>query len=400
MKRDVRREAKILIVEDDQVQINGNKRDLETIFKSEPEELGVESFTIDLARDVEQAELFLATAADRPYDLAIIDLSIPIRIAEEGTDVIENGQRLLERIRVEGLAKEIIVTSIWFLVEEVARAYRNGVFDFIAKPFETKELQTRFIRCWKQLLGKESARLLGEIRTDELVQYAEKGLAHRFTACFSGLVQSVVHNAEEIEQYIHERYDLDRLKDSQDPLFRLLKSQQDIVTRRQDEWADLRNSLISPNDSLRAENVESLFSQIRRSLLPCLVVKNIELKVHSDHEHEISTFADDVLSVLKEIIVGGMRPASDYSDQKQTVKVTMEKADEQVKIVFTDQFEPIDREDAAVINKGMSMPPARRFDRAWGLSVVQHVAMRGGGRLEIAPQPTGNVVTYFVPSAK
>lgn len=398
MRDDELCEAKILVIEDDPPQLRGNKRDIETIPEATLRELGIGSFVFHLAHDVEEAERFLSQAAGSPYDLVMLDLGLPI--AGDGPRPVENGQRLLERIRQGGLAKEIIVISVFWEAAQVARAYRNGVVDFVAKPFETKELQTRFIRCWKQLLGKESARLLGEMRSDELVQYAEKGLAHRFTACFSGLVQSVVHNGEEIEQYIHERYDLDRLKDSQDPLFRLLKSQHDVVAKRQGEWAELRDSLISPNDSLRAENVESLFAQISRSVLPCTVVKNFKLNLLTEEKYEVSTFADDVGAVLKEIIVGGMREVPDYDFQRQEMEIRIQSADEQVRIIFADRLQPIDDEDAKVINQGMSLPPFRRFDRAWGLSVVQHVAMRGGGRLEIRPQPKGNVVTYYVPSAR
>lgn len=391
-------EARILIVEDIEVQLQGNKRDLETISSETLSELGIGSFIFHMARSVGEAEGFLADAAASPYHLVLLDLGIPVTTGER--ENIQNGRMLLDKIRKEGLAKEIIIISIWYVIEEVARAYRNGVFDFIAKPFETHELQARFIRCWKQLLAKESTRLLGEERTDELVQYAEKGLAHRFTVCFSGMVQSVVHNIEEVEQYIHERYDLDRRKDSQDPLFRLLKLQQEDIAKKQAEWAQLKNSLISPNDELRAESVESLFAEIRRSVLSCLIVKNFELNLQGEKQSEISTFADDVSAVVKEIIVGALRAAPDYYDQKQSIQINVENRNAQVKMVFADQLEPIDGQDATVINHGTSIPPNRRFDRAWGLSVVQHVAMRGGGRLEITPQPNGNLVTYYVPSAK
>jgi len=398
MTQQALREARILIVEDKKLQLDGIKRDVENLFKDAPEALGVEKYTIHTAQDVEQAEKFLRQATN-PYDVAIVDLQIPERIAE-GNDLIENGQKLLERIRTQGLAKEIIVTSVWFHVDEVTRAYRNGIFDFISKPFPSAELQTRFIRCWKQLLSRESTRLLGEASTDELVQYAEKGLAHRFTACFSNLVQSIIHKNEEIEQYISERYDLNRRKDAEDPLFRVLQSQQDVVAKSQAEWTDLKNSLISANDSLRGEHVKSLFTHIRRSILPCLVVKNFELDYPDEDKYRVSTFADDVEAVMREIILGGMRAVPDYNDQKQEIRIQTEKTGKHVKLIFEDQLNPITLEDATTINRGTSIPPTRRFDRAWGLSVVQLVAMRGGGRLEIVPRTNGNLVSYYVPSTE
>jgi response regulator of citrate/malate metabolism len=388
---------RVLIVEDDPRQLQAIKHFLDAI-STDSRDLGIDHFDSDLALTVEEAERFFTQSNGEPYDLLLLDLSIPRK--EGAPELAENGQELLEKVRREGAAKEVVVISIWYVVDQVARAFRSGAVDFIAKPYTIDVLQAKVIECWKRLLVKESTRLLGEERISDLVPYAEKGLAHRFTACFSSLVQAVAHGTEDIERYMQERYSLDRRKDSQDFFFKCLKWQEDSVAKAKSEWEALQTSLLSPNETSRVETVETLLKDIHQSLRPCLIVKNVTLECLDESTTEILTFEHDVRAVLKEIIVGTMHKLDDYDETRRTIHVKVGNANGQVKVSFTDRLEPISPEDAKNINEGSNIAPHRRFEREWGLSVVQHIAMRGGGRLEIEPQAQGNVVTYLIPSAR
>lgn len=70
------------------------------------------------------------------------------------------------------------------------------------------------------------------------------------------------------------------------------------------------------------------------------------------------------------------------------------------KIQFRDNFEPIQGQLAEQINRGDNIAPRDGQWRAWGLSVVQHIASRGGGRLEVQPLEDGNLITYRVTLAQ
>jgi CheY-like chemotaxis protein len=388
---------RVLIVEDEESQLRGNKEHLDTILPEKRRELGIDSFACDLAHSVEEAECHMERAAGTPYDLLLLDLGIPK--VEGAPESPENGQKLLEKVREEGLAKEIVVISVWFVVDQVARAYRNGAVDFIAKPFTRGALQAQAIECWKRLLGKESAGLLKIGRISDLVPYAEKGLAHRFTTSFSGIVQTVAHNSEDIEQYMHERYGLDRYRDPDDFLFRCLKEQSESIANAQREWMDLLSSLVPQDESPRAATIESILGRVYRSLLPSLIVKHVTLEAGDGGGAEILTFGEDVSAVLKEIIVGILITLRDYDRNTNPISVEIKNGEGQVKVSVIDRLKPISTEDAKAINEGSTIAPTRRFEREWGLSVVQHIAMRGGGRLVVGAQPPGNIVTYFIPSA-
>jgi CheY-like chemotaxis protein len=389
---------RVLIVEDILEQLQGINDDLDKIsIDGGGEYLGIETFVCDLAEAVDEAEGFITDSKGVPYDFLLLDLGLPKRKGE--VDLPENGEKLLEKVRLKGAAKEIIVISVWDDVEHVVNAFRSGAIDFVSKPFKTAVLQARFIDCWKRLLGKESEHLLGEDRIGHLVPYAEKGLAHRFTKCFSNLVQSVAHGAEDIESYMHERYGLDRRKDSQDFFFKCLKWQEDSVVKAKNEWEDLQTSLQPKNESSRVEVVETLLEEIHRSLLPCFIIKNVELELTGKSAAEVLTFDDDVRAVLREIIAGALDKFQDYNESKQVISVKVESQDGQAKVSIIDHLERISPRDTKDINEGSNVSPDRRFGREWGLSVVQHIAMRGGGRLEIKPQARGNAVTYFIPLA-
>lgn len=399
-------QPRVLIVEDDLPQLRGIKTDLEKISEGRRGELGIDKFVCTLAQTVEGAEALFPRADEEPYDLLLLDLGLPENAEEleregEGASYSpERGQKLLERVRQDGVAKEVVVISVWKVFEEAARAFRSGAVDFIGKPFTRDVLQTKVLECWKRLLGKESARLLGEARISELVPYAEKGLAYHFSNCFSKLVQGVAHNAEDIEGYMHERYGLDRRKDSQDLFFQLLGQHKDSISKAKSEWEALQSSLLSLSESYREETVDALLRDVRQSLLPCFIVKNMALESSGEGAATVLTFEDDVRAVLKEIVAGAVTERQDYSVPKQTIEVNIGRENGQVKVSFTDSLEPISPEDARKINEGGSISPQRRFKREWGLSIVQHVATRGGGRIEVNPQQErGNVVTYFIPTA-
>jgi response regulator of citrate/malate metabolism len=396
---------RVLIVEDNENQLHGIKNDLDEISVARRRELGIDYFISDLASTVDEAKRLFTQSDNSPYDLLLLDLGIPRKKGEQ--ERAENGQELLMTARKRGVAKEVIIISAWNEFDQVARTFRSGAIDFITKPYTTKVLQAQVTDCWKRLLDKESKRLLGEERISYLAPHAEKGLAHRFTACFSSLVQTVTQSAEDIERYIHERYGLDRRKDSQDFLFKCLEIQEESVSQAKREWVALQTFLLPQNESTREETLEILLMEIQHDLLPCLIVKNVALELFNEGTTKILSFGDAVRAVLKEIIVGGVYTLPDYNENQNIVRVKIESVNGQAKVSFIDRLIPISTEEAKEINEGIlshKLPlwfqrPHQRFERAWGLSVAQDIAMRGGGRLEIEPQGHGNVVIYYAPLA-
>ena len=155
------------------------------------------------------------------------------------------------------------------------------------------------------------------------------------------------------------------------------------------------------------ETIESLLASIQENLSPCQFVKNMSINMGFSQTGQTSvlSFHDDVRMVLQEIIAGALSTLTDYGNE-YAIDITMRVRDGQAEMQFYDNFkQQIAREDAQAINGGFSVGSNHgptRFGRAWGLSVAQHIALRGGGRLIVKSESSlqGNVVTYFIPLAQ
>jgi CheY-like chemotaxis protein len=398
-------EPTLLIIEDEEKTLIANKRYINQIDDDRKEKAGITKFNIDSAISAEVALECLTRHISAPYDVVLLDMDLPPSSDDQyetgnyanQEDKEYRGYEILSFIEKTGAAKAVIVVSGRPI--NVLDIFRQGAFDFIKKPRYKEELQERVLVCWSRLLLEKSQHVF-DVRIGNLVPYAEKGLAHRFSTYFSSLVQTVAHRAEDVEKYVNERYGLDRQKDSQDYLFKCLKWEEDAIAKIQGEWETLQSAVLQQEESSKVEKIDALIIDIHQSLRPCLIVKHVELELLVEGAAKVLTFDDDVRAILKEIIIGALVTVHDLSEIKQTIHIHISDANGQVRVSFADQLKPISQEDAERINGGSNIPPGRRFEREWGLSVVQHIAMRGGGRLEIEPQAQGNVVTYFVPAAR
>jgi CheY-like chemotaxis protein len=398
---------RIIAVEDNQRHYENLVSILRTIPSKDKLEWGIEDFAILQARSSLEAEDLLHEMQDACHIL-VLDLKIPKRVGLIPDS--DNGFEILSLARKLGKANQIIIYTNYQSQQNLLKALREGANDFLQKPVEAgvadQELQARFMSCWQRVLATESARLL-EKRIKDLIPYAEAGLAHRFTACFSDFVQTVAHSTEDIEHYAQERFGIDRQKDSQDYLIRCLENQEARLKTAQQNWADLKADLLSVTQQPTIETVESLLASIQENLSPCQFVKNtsITMGISRTGQTSVLSFQDDVRMVLQEITAGALGTLTDYGNQ-YAIDITMRVRDGQAEMQFSDNFEQqISREDAQAINGGFSVSSNHgrtRFGRAWGLSVAQHIALRGGGRLIVKSESPlqGNVVTYFIPLAQ
>lgn len=395
---------RVLIVENDKIQLLGIRDDLMSISSKRLKKLGIDSFVCDLAESVEDAEAFFEKTGECPYDLLILDLGIPKRTGDK-KDPIENGKKLLEKAKKEGKTKEVIVVSVWNIGIVVTETFRNGAIDFVAKPFRTEFLQARVLDCWKRLLIKEGKQMLNEKRISDLVPYAEKGLAYRFNKCFFEFMKEVKYSNQDLEKHMQERYGLYRQKDGDDVFFRRLDEQDNSMAKAKTEWDELQHSLSASTESSETSDIkitreiETLIREIHQNLLPCFIIKNVQLKIQDKSTSGIISFGDDVSAIIREIIIGALIDLTNYNTPRHIINIRAENINQQVRVTFSDKLEHISNTDAENINKGSNISPYRRFGREWGLSVVQHIAMRGFGRLEIEPQADGNVINYFIPTA-
>lgn len=386
---------RILIVEDNPAQARAMELSLISASRDLSSLVGILPFEIDKAASVNGARKYL-DAAERPYDICLLDLSLPEN-DKESRENPRGGYDIIRHIAQTRTAKRVIIVSVFNEYKYVIEAFRGGAFDFITKPYEEDALRAQVVNCLRNLLAKESASIFDQ-RVKGLIPHAEKGLAHYFTQTFSTLLNSTLRATAEIERYAHEHYGLDLERNEQDGLMRQLRQHRESTTKAREDWLKRQENLFSDDEMAQKESVEVLLNQTNETLLPCLTVKRMQLFLDLPQlgQSTVLTFQQDVQAVLKEIILGGLSELPDYGEPHR-MAVTMIPNDRRAIIRFEDDLEPIPKEIAEKINEGYSIVSDPQFGRRWGLSIAQHIALRGGGDLLIEPQLRGNIITYRIP---
>ncbi len=100
----------------------------------------------------------LQLMSSQPVDLVILDIVMP------GMDGIE----VLQRIKEEYKDPEVIIITGYADKEKAVATFRLGVYDFIEKPFESKEILNTIAHCLNQLdLKREVEKKTGELSIEK-----------------------------------------------------------------------------------------------------------------------------------------------------------------------------------------------------------------------------------------
>jgi FixJ family two-component response regulator len=416
-------EPKVLLVEDREGVLNNIVSYIKNISEDKDKKLryGIEEFSIHTAGWASKARELLRQAADssEPYDILILDLSLPMEKLSPGESMVEDptvGLAIIDYAKEIGAAGEIIVYTAFPMYKYVVDAFRRGAVDFIAKRSDDKlVLQKAVLAAWERMLAKESARMLGE-RFKTLVPYSEQVLTYQFGKHFSRLIQSVSHEVEAMKSSLADRLGLDAEADAHDPLLWHLVTIQRSVQDAKREWSALPQTRLGEEESevLGEVVVEDELKKIVADVLPSLTLKHANAETPRSGQTRVLSFAQDVPTILREIIIGGLGEAGEQNrpgqgepgewgeaglakDWEVRLRVKVSAAAEKAEVRFEDNLSPIDPVAAESINKGLDVALDNSFGRVWGLSVAQHAALRGGGRLVVEPSLEGNVISYFVP---
>lgn len=160
---------KLLVVEDER-----------TLAKTLAKGLGKLGYAVDCAYDGEEAlELFELNT----YDLMILDLNLPKK----------DGLEVLRCVRSKDLYFRVIILSARSSVEERVAGLDLGANDYLAKPFDFKELEARIrgllLREFRQ---RESRLVCGNLEVDTIAR----------TVGFMGTTVSVTKKEYGILEYL------------------------------------------------------------------------------------------------------------------------------------------------------------------------------------------------------
>ena len=94
-----------------------------------------------------QSEEALRRFIERPFDIVITDLKM------KGID----GMKFLTEVKKVSPETEVIVITGFATMETAKESFRQGVFDFLAKPFKLREIQEGIQKAEAQIRQKRDA---------------------------------------------------------------------------------------------------------------------------------------------------------------------------------------------------------------------------------------------------
>lgn len=398
---------KLLVVEDQNRNLAAITQALEVPISPEDQRAyGIDKIKITYAQSKKDAidRLTEAVRKGRPYNVVILDIMIPETTPEGPINAKEkHGIDVLKHLLKLKTKCEVLVYSVLEQYQvAIVKVFVGGAVDFIPKTVMGPELQTRVLAAGARLLARENAQLL-EQRLKDLVPYAETGIAHHLGVCFSRFVQTVVNESGGLEDGLRDRWGLDIKRDSQDAQVRHLIEIQAAARQAKKDWTDIVASLNENHESEAECVVEDALKEIKNELKPSLSLNRVEVKGNWDGTTVVRTFrngADDVRTVFKEILLGGMSEPFAESPTERPVDVTVATTEGVAQVQFKDSLRRIDQQSANLINRGAIIPPGQSFGRVWGLSVAQQLAKRGGGKLNVHSDGNENIITYSIPLAE
>ncbi|HEX9001931.1 MAG TPA: response regulator [Blastocatellia bacterium] len=398
----------ILLVEDSLLQLEDIAQAIEGLNEEQRANTGIGGVCITKANCGAVARYFLAQAVlnEKPYDLLILDLSLPEHPG--GDDNPELGFELLDTAREQKAVKGIVVVSAFDeLSRFVAPAFQRGATEFIAKPYSREELQQRVLRAW-DLIRERHRQYIEEQRTKEgavildglikeLAPYAEEGLAYRFSSCFSRFIQSVVYETDELREELQTLLSPDLLSEENHPLAQRVRALNETVEEAQQNWDKLQEAFKYDENEAVSLELEEELRQIGQKLRPCV---EMQFTAQPDTATRVLSFQQNVRITLRELLIGGLSAVD--TRRIWQVNVSIDRKNGFAAVYIEDDFPTLDAATMALLNKGEAISPDRQRWRAWGLSVAQHLALRGGGRIEIQPrtEAEGNIITYLIPLAQ
>ncbi len=148
---------KVLIVEDDPMVTEFNRRYLEQI----------EGFALQAtASSVDQA---LAILEEQPIDLILLDIYMPGK----------SGLELLPHIRKAGEGTDVIVISAASDIQSVKKALQYGAVDYLIKPFEFERFREALLSYQKEAQLMKEQETLSQKELDRFIFHKEQ---HGITA--------------------------------------------------------------------------------------------------------------------------------------------------------------------------------------------------------------------------
>jgi|GEM_PF-3682406 len=344
---------------------------------------------LDRATNRDSARDMLSKAArSRPYHLLLADLNITSD-PESTQDDVQFGLEVLDFSRESGGARQVLAISAFPTETE---ALRHRADDWISKLANEKDLQEKLLTAWNNIIAIECQDVL-RCRLRWLLPQVQYIFTARFGKRFAQLLEGATQATRDLRSLLPERMLIDFDRDNQDPIVQEIDRLDCVVEKSKVEWNLLAGG---GGESPRVTPVrlEDQLSKAFEQIEPLWIQRKADWR-RLKGQTEVAAFGGNVESVLRELLMGPLLEGPLPDARKIDITVTIDGGF--ANLMIQDSLPPMNVDDVQKINLGAALAPDEEFGRTWGLSVVNHTAVQGGGSIAVRSSASGNDVIYKIP---
>lgn len=323
------------------------------------------AFTVETAETGEEA---LERIADTPPDLVLLDHKMP---GMSGLDV-------LDQLAPRRLDLLVVMITAYATIETAVLATRRGAFDFLAKPFTPRELESVLQKAAARLLLGRRARKLEDEKRRVRFEFV-RVLGHELQAPIGAVTWSL-----EVLKTRALGPDLA----AYDPVIERCVARLDAMRGMIRDLLDLTR-IESGKLERRLADVE--LGEAAREALETVAVRAAErgvtLELHADAPVVLAADRREIDMILHNLLSNAVK----YNREGGRVDVTIEHAGDRVRLVVTDTGVGLTSEQCARLFHEFvrirTADTAHVDGSGLGLSIVRRLAALYGGDVRVTSEP-------------
>lgn len=301
-------------------------------------------------------------------DLVLLDYKLPDK----------NGLEILDETRTGESDRTVIMVTAYAALETAVAAVKNGAFDFLAKPFNPKELMETVEKAVVHLITARQVKKLAAER---------KQVRFQFISVLGHELKSPISAVEGYLNLMQDRALGGSLDAYEDMIGRCLIRTQGMMKLILDLLDLTRLESGMKKRTLDTVNLAGCVQQAVETAQPAAAAGNITLRAHTDPEITMLADPGEIDIILNNLISNAVK----YNTPGGTVDISLAKDAQTVEITVRDTGIGMSREDQELLFQEFSRIKNEKTrtitGSGLGLAILQKITRLYGGSISVESEP-------------
>ncbi len=356
---------KVLVVDDEMGMRLGMKKSLSRHQITIPDVDDKISFDIEMAETGEEA---LEKVASFQPDVMLLDYKLPEM----------SGLEVLEEVTSEDSEMVTIMVTAYASLETAVSAVKRGAFDFLAKPFEPKELRDVVEKAANNLILARQVKKLEEERKQVRFQFISV-LGHELKAPINAIEGYLGIMADKVLGGDIEKYD-DMVNRSLVRIRGMKKMIRDLLDLTKIESGKKVRHL-------ETVNVNEIAKLAIETAEPAADKRDITITLHVDQEIKMEADSNEIEIIMNNLISNAVK----YNKDNGTVDIYLKQTNNKVSITVKDTGIGMTQEEADSLFsefKRIKNEKTRNIlGSGLGLSILKKISAMYDGNVSVKSEP-------------